>query len=316
MRIALIFTGGTIGCTTKKSVQLDANTSFELLEQFNTIYPNHLQFDTFTPFTVLSENIELTHLEQLLKTLEELLLQTYDGIIIMHGSDTLHVTAPLVGTFFSNISIPVCFVASHKPLDNPHTNALDNFNCAIHYIVQKKKPLVVVCYKNPYNTLVRVHQATQLLASVALSDDFYSVTPTYGTFDGHQFILQSHTQLKSYPLKPVLATKVLTIHPIPGLMYEMFNLDTVDVVLHGLYHSGTTHVANVLPFLQRCQKKDIPVYFVSIPKVSTYYESTHRLQEEKTHFIYDTSFEEAYVKILLAYGNQLKSPLLEDFLQN
>jgi L-asparaginase/Glu-tRNA(Gln) amidotransferase subunit D len=326
--ILVVFTGGTIGSiATGGTINTSDTTSFKLIQLFEQHYENHRQihFDTIQPLQILSENLAPTAWKTLIAAIEAAQPDQYDGIIITHGTDTLAYTACALSFYFHAAKIPMLLVSSDYPLDHPKANGLDNFICAVEFILQKNQPGVFVPYRNQQQA-TQLHQGTRLACSLQLSGDFFSVQgKSYLQFANRQFSLvnppaqQMPTQ--NTLLKADFSERILMVKPYPGLDYSRFNLDGVDAVLHDLYHSGTACASaqwgenySLLEFIRRCEKQGVTVYLAPAIKSADAYQSTQALIEQGAKIIWNMSIEAAYVKLLLAYGNFDDKQEIMDFI--
>ncbi len=315
--ILVVFTGGTIGSVaTDGTINTSESTSFKLIRLFQQHYDNHNQihFDTIQPLQILSENLAPPAWKTLIAAIEAARPDQYDGIIITHGTDTLAYTACALGFYFNAATIPMLPVSSDYPLDHPKANGLENFICAVEFILQLKTPGVFVPYRNQQQ-ITQIHQGTHLACSLQLSGDFFSVQgKSYMQFENRRFSLLSppgqRTRTQHTALKADFSERILMIKPYPGLDYSRFNLDHVDAVLHDLYHSGTACASlqwgenySLVEFIKRCEKQGIAVYLAPAIKSAGAYQSTQALMEHGAKIIWNMSIEAAYVKLLLAYGN-------------
>lgn len=57
--------------------------------------------------------------------------QSYDGIVVTHGTDTMGYTASALSYMLRNIPIPVVLTGSQLPFVHPLTDATDNIRCAV-----------------------------------------------------------------------------------------------------------------------------------------------------------------------------------------
>ncbi len=315
--ILVVFTGGTIGSVaTDGTINTEGSTSFKLIRLFEQHYENHRQihFDTIQPLQILSENLAPAVWNTLIQAIETARPDQYDGIIVTHGTDTLAYTACALSFYFNAINIPMLLVSSDYPLDHPKANGLENFICAVEFILRLNEAGIFVPYRNQQQT-TQLHRGTRLACSLQLSGDFFSVQgKSYMQFENRQFSLpnppEQQTLARHVPLKADFSARILMIKPYPGLDYSGFNLDNVDAVLHDLYHSGTACASlqwgenfSLLEFIKRCKQQGITVYLAPAIKSADAYQSTHALIEQGAKIIWNMSIEAAYVKLLLAYGN-------------
>ncbi|MDO9168739.1 MAG: asparaginase domain-containing protein [Methylobacter sp.] len=315
--ILVVFTGGTIGSVvTDGTINTADSASFKLIQLFQQHDENDrkIHFDTIQPLQVLSENLAPRAWKAIITAIEAARPEQYDGIIMTHGTDTLAYTACALSFYFHASQIPMLLVASDYPLDHPKANGVENFICAVEFILQINRPGVFVPYRNPQQT-TQVHQGTRLTCSLQLSGDFFSVqAKSYLHFENRQFSLLNPPAKKSplhnTPLKADFSERILMIKPYPGLDYANFNLENVDAVLHDLYHSGTACASlqwgenySLVAFIERCKQQGISIYLAPAIKSADAYQSTRALIEQGAEIIWNMSIEAAYVKLLLAYGN-------------
>jgi len=326
--ILVVFTGGTIGSiATDGIINTSDASSFKLIRLFQQHYENHRQihFDTIQPLQILSENIAPGAWTTIIAALEAAQPDRYDGIVITHGTDTLAYTACALSFYFNAARIPMLLVASDYPLAHPKANGLENFICAVEFILQLNQAGVFVPYRNQQQT-TQLHKATHLTCSLQLSGDFFSVQgKSYLHFENRQFSPSNpaakQTPTQCIPLKASFSERILMIKPYPGLNYARFNLDNVDAVLHDLYHSGTACASlqwgenySLAEFIKRCEKQGITVYLAPAIKSADAYQSTQALIEQGANIIWNMSIEAAYVKLMLAYENFDDKQEIMDFI--
>lgn len=327
MNILLVFTGGTIGSQLQNgSIDTDKTAGFKLIQLFQQHDTGHAQvkFKTLQPLQILSENLHPEAWRQLIAAIAAEDLSEFDGIIVTHGTDTLAFTAATLGLYFNDLPIPMLLVSSNFPLENSDGNGLENFLCAIEYIRQRRQPGVFVPYRNPRQSM-HVHIATRLSSCLPLSGDFISVqNKVFLSFENGEF--RRHHNLPVLQNKPIKLqnrfARVLLVKPYPGLNYQDFKLDGIDVVLHDLYHSGTACVSqqwgarhSLITFSEQCRQRGIPLYLAPSIKSEAAYSSTRELLAHGAKMIWNTSLEASYAKVALAFGNFGETQSIDDFLK-
>ncbi|MDD5460363.1 MAG: asparaginase domain-containing protein [Methylococcales bacterium] len=325
--ILLVFTGGTIGSAASEgTINTTGTARFELIRQFRQHHKNdhYIEFNTIQPLQILSENLAPRAWQILIAAIEAERPDQFDGIIITHGTDTLAYTAAALSYYFHTTKVPILLVGSDYPLDDPKANGLENFTCAVEFIVQKKQAGVFVPYRNPQQAM-QVHKGSRLTCSLQLSGDFFSVqSRSYMLFENSRFTLNHPSKSNLFmregpndnietdilPLKASFSDRVLMIKPYPGLDYRHFNLENVDAILHDLYHSGTACAStqwgdhySLSEFIKRCGEQGVKVYLAPAVKSPDVYQSARLLIEQGAVMIWNMAIEAAYVKLILAYGN-------------
>lgn len=131
--IAIVVTGGTI------SSELDPKTgavkSLTSPEKLFRFYPgifrkaNLLKVEV--PFMKSSENITFHDLQKIARTAARLLNDSnIRGIIITHGTDTLHYTSAALSFFLQNLNKPVVLTYSQRSIDRASSDAALNLECS------------------------------------------------------------------------------------------------------------------------------------------------------------------------------------------
>ncbi len=265
--ILIIHTGGTIGSfAAEYSREMNKETATKtrklLIENFAKSKSkfaryNHMLEVADYPFenTTLSESMTLKNLTRLIKYISAIDLSKYDGLVVLHGTDTLAYTASLLAFAFAKNPIPIVLVSGNRPPHDKLSNANANFTTAIELIWGGIAPNVYVTYQNTDN-IMRLYLASSIMQSENYSDDFRGI-------NGKNFELSNKKQ-KNKALKKCLALsqkrvdfapvnhqnitalseKVLLIKPYTGLDYSVYencfnSSSPFKAVVHGTYHSGT-----------------------------------------------------------------------------
>ena len=322
MKILIVTTGGTI-CSTasaengnKNNVNTGAVLPVLVDEAKNSLKNDFditdLSFDIVSPINVLSENMTIEAWNVLLAALKEVDYEKYNGLIILHGTDSLHMTAPLVSLVMKGISCPVILVSGNRIITDPESNAVENFANAVRMIRVISNngksddnlagnnvcltDNTYVVYRN-MDGISYVHQASLLEECADYSEDFFSKgmlkfddwmkgeKSDGGSYDDINNEKESAEELPLIKKDIILTDDVLYIKPYVGINYDRFSLEGVRCVLHGLYHSSTanaadTSVHSALHMLKRCKEAGIPMYIFPCNKESYRYVTTKALLEE------------------------------------
>ncbi len=90
-----------------------------------------------SPFTKMSEDMDHEDWQELAKHVARELNSGKKGVIITHGTDTLHYTAAALSFFLGNLSKPVVLVGSQRSSDRGSSDAGMNLICASHVATGK-----------------------------------------------------------------------------------------------------------------------------------------------------------------------------------
>lgn len=318
MNILLILTGGTIGSAVQgDSISVSDSSSYDLINRYEQKFGKDVTFTVRKPIKTLSENMNPEHWNALCRELDSVDTNKFDGIIVAHGSDTLSYTSALLGLLYAHLSIPLALIAANYPLADERSNGIANLRGAVELISARKHRGVYTIYRNNAGRVL-VYLATRLLEADTYRGEFSSFggEPLGEMKDGKLCLFKaSHNPTEeelSLPAEraisktPEFKKTILIIRPYPGLRYSNFKIDeNTAATLHLTYHSSTVSVKNretsVLPFLEECKNKNIPVYFASFNSLkNAMYETSHEILEAGAIPLMRISPESAYAKLLIA----------------
>jgi glutamyl-tRNA(Gln) amidotransferase subunit D len=131
--IGLVITGGTI------AAKLDARTGgvswLTDTEEFAKFYPKVFEKANVkkisVPFMVASENMTHEHWITIAEHVKEMLNDPdIRGVIVTHGTDTLHYTSSALSFFLRDLKKPVVLTYSQRSIDRASSDADLNLECA------------------------------------------------------------------------------------------------------------------------------------------------------------------------------------------
>ncbi len=319
-KILLLLTGGTICSFDRGDGERASDTHRAetlIVQKYKECFGDSLSFDTRFTLNILSENMTVSHWNVLLDEFRTCDFSAYDGIIVLHGTDTLAYTASLLSLVLSGLKIPVLLVSAQLPLTHPNTNGNENFRAAVELIKQRITPNVYAVYRNS-DGVTYLHLGAHLRQCANHSDDFFSVDMT--PLSAAKFSPVSNgSPLLLYRMEQLLPS-VLRIEPYVGLDYDHFSLEHVRAVLHGTYHSGTVATfpdgnSSLLSLLRRCEERKIPVFLSPCDKHTYAYETTGEVLRAGAVAISRMTPEMTYAKLLVGLALSLSGDDLEDFLK-
>ncbi len=97
--------------------------------------------------SVMSESMRFGHYNLIAKSIEDEIKKNKNlkGIIIPHGTDTLHYTSAALSFMLENISIPVILVGSQRSSDRGSSDSFINIICAAKFIAKTDFKGVAIC---------------------------------------------------------------------------------------------------------------------------------------------------------------------------
>jgi glutamyl-tRNA(Gln) amidotransferase subunit D len=134
--ILILHTGGTIASKVDYSTGA-VNAKFtpsEMLDLFPEL--RHIaKIDSMLVRNMPSDDMRFGHYNQIAEKIKKACEnKTLKGIILTHGTDTLHYTASALSFMFENLPIPVILVGSQRSSDRPSSDAALNLISAAYFI--------------------------------------------------------------------------------------------------------------------------------------------------------------------------------------
>ena len=334
-KILTVYTGGTI-CTapTNQGRELSPTVAKRaLLLKFGESDSQYREYceELFEDSCInggaqtLSENMTLSKLENIISHIKGFDLQSYRGVIILHGTDTLAFSASVMAFAFSDTPVPIMLVSGNRPPMDEDSNATDNFKAATELIMSGIAPNVYVPYKNSDGTCY-LHLGSRIMQCRNYSEDFYSVggesISNVGIFDKCRQLSISRTPIKC---PESLANGAMIVMPYTGLDYSRISLDRVLGIVHGSYHSGTVCVErnsegeaysafSVLYLANACKSAGIPLFIAPSRLDSEQYSSVYDVCKSSDTVLLDMTLEAAYAKLVLGISLGMRSEELEKFM--
>lgn len=141
--ILIINTGGTLSAVAKHHGLSPGIPTEDMLSELH-IVAGRAKLSTLDFKSLDSANIfpeDWVELAELISSKKD----RFDGIVVIHGTDTLAYTSSMLSFMLQNIPIPVVFTGSQLSIANPVADAMENLRCAI-YMAQSGHPGVFVAF--------------------------------------------------------------------------------------------------------------------------------------------------------------------------
>ena len=137
--VLLIYTGGTIGM--KESPSDHALRPFDfsaIMEEVPELRKFSIRIDacTFDPL-IDSSDIEPAMWVKLAEIIRDS-YDSYDGFVILHGTDTMAYSASTLSFMLENLGKPVIFTGSQLPIDSPRTDGKENLISAVEIAASRE----------------------------------------------------------------------------------------------------------------------------------------------------------------------------------
>lgn len=129
-KILMINTGGTFSSVKGENGLKPGLSSRELLEEMRMV-TRSIELEMEDLLSVDSANIFPEDWKRLAERIAAA-VPLYDGIVVIHGTDTLAYTASMLAFMLQNVPIPVVVTGSQLSISHPVADAMENGRCAVY----------------------------------------------------------------------------------------------------------------------------------------------------------------------------------------
>lgn len=167
IKILLIYTGGTIGMVKDfKTGALKAFNFKNLLDRIPELQLLDCNIETVSFKTPIdSSNMHPKYWVQIAEFIEDN-YNSFDGFVVLHGSDTMSYSASALSFMLENLAKPIIFTGSQLPIGDLRTDAKENLITSIQVASMQNKGKAIikeVCLYFEYK-LYRGNRTTKLNA--------------------------------------------------------------------------------------------------------------------------------------------------------
>ncbi|HIH14119.1 MAG TPA: Glu-tRNA(Gln) amidotransferase subunit GatD [Nanoarchaeota archaeon] len=149
--VTLIATGGTIGS------KVDYKTgAVHMLMSPDELIANVPELTEIVnlkkilrPFSLASEDMSSAEWQKIAEEVEKELNSGADGVIVTHGTDTLHYTGAALSFMLKNLSKPIAIVGGQRSSDRGSFDGAMNLICAAHYCKSNIAEVAIIMHAEP-----------------------------------------------------------------------------------------------------------------------------------------------------------------------
>lgn len=259
--------------------------------------------ETEKVFAVFSENMGPKQYMSLAKAIGKEIENGIDGIVIGHGTDTLHHTGAALTFMVQNPPVPIVLVGSQRSSDRPSSDAALNLMHAMTAAGHSDIAEVMVCMFGPtsdeYGLLHKGTRVRKMHSSYRST--FRTIGDTPLAMISRKGVQHIHKEYKprrkdkEVKILPYFSDKVTMLYYYPGMKADILDA-LVDAGYEGIIFVGTGlgHVNKELyPAIERAQAKGIHMYMT----LQTLWGFVHM-------FVYDTG-RDMMAKGIIPAGNML-----------
>ena len=195
-----------------------------------------------------SSNMNPEHWVQIAEIIENN-YESFDGFVVLHGSDTMSYSASALSFMLENLAKPVIFTGSQLPIGDLRTDAKENLITSIQMASLRKnnKPMIMEVGLYFEYKLYRGNRTTKINAEQF--EAFASLNYPYLAESGVHLNINSEYLLKSDIKKPLkvhknLSTNIILMKLFPGISKEVLepilSLDQIKGIILETYGAGNT----------------------------------------------------------------------------
>ncbi|MCJ7450244.1 MAG: Glu-tRNA(Gln) amidotransferase subunit GatD [Candidatus Nanohaloarchaeota archaeon QJJ-9] len=158
--ILILHTGGTIA--SRVSYEEGGVTPAFEPEDLLDMYPELFEeanIESEVVAQMFSEDIEVEHWQEIAEKVAE--NRDKDGIIISHGTDTMHFSAAALSFMLQGIDIPIVLVGSQRSSDRPSSDAAMNLISAAEFVKEGVPGVFICMHANSSDDRAAVHLGTR-----------------------------------------------------------------------------------------------------------------------------------------------------------
>lgn len=247
-KILLLYTGGTIGM--RKDFETGALKAFNFSKLLNRI-PELKQLDCEIETISFEEPIDSSNMNpkewaRIASIIEENYL-SFDGFVVLHGSDTMSYSASALSFMLENLAKPVVFTGSQLPIGDLRTDAKENLITAIQIAsLQEDGQAVIseVCLYFEYK-LYRGNRTTKINAEhfkAFTSPNYPELVESGVNLKIRRELLLPRQQPKQLLVHKKLNNNVVIVKMFPGMseavLAAILDIPTLEGVVLETYGSG------------------------------------------------------------------------------
>ncbi|MBU0762919.1 MAG: Glu-tRNA(Gln) amidotransferase subunit GatD [Candidatus Altiarchaeota archaeon] len=244
-----------------------------------------------------------------------------EGVVVTHGTDTMHYSSAALSFMLEGLSKPVVFTGAQRSTDRGSADSFLNLLCSAYMAKSQFAGVFLVMHGGMSDNFCLAHWGTKVRKMHTTRRDAFqsiNITPSAkiysdGKIEGIRGDLPSRGDSKIV-LKPVFEEKVVLVRVYPGMDPGIFDY-YLDKGVKGIVIEGTAlgHVptkiaeTSVIPKIERVISEGVLVgmttqciYGTVNPHV---YTNLREVSSRGVIYLGDMTSETAYVKMMWVLGN-------------
>ena len=253
-KILLLSTGGTIA--SKIDYRTGAVTPVLTAEELNSSVPELAKIANIDAEVLLSEyseNIMPEHWLQIAEKINEYSKSDYSGIIIAHGTDTMHYTSSFLSFALAGFPIPIVLVGSQRSSDRASSDAALNLIGATKFITESNtKGVYIVMHQDENDDTIACHVGTRVRKNHTSKRGAFQTIGNNPAFIISQNQIQKNIsedffKISEFQPRIKLDTRVALVKYHPGydpkLLDQIIEMGYKGIIFEG---TGLGHIGNTM----------------------------------------------------------------------
>jgi L-asparaginase len=247
--VLIIYTGGTLGMSYDDAGALVPFNFGKILEKIPNLNNMNISITVISfPEPIDSSNINLQHWVDMAYIIYEN-YDTYDGFVVLHGTDTMAYSASMLSFMLKGLNKPVIFTGAPLPISAMRSDARENLMTSLEIAISKAngKPIVPeVCIF--FNHLLLRGNRAKKVQSVHFdafeSENFPPLAESGIIIDYHYAAIRPYEEGKKLRYLNKLDKNVMVLKLFPGITPQVIehclNMQGLKGVVLETYGSGNS----------------------------------------------------------------------------
>lgn len=321
-KILIITTGGTLASSKGEEGLQPQLNSTEIFSNMEGAM-NYYDVEFLELMSIDSSNMQPEDWKRMAKTIYGL-AGSYQGIVMIHGTDTMAYTSSMLSFMLQSIPIPVVLTGSQLSILNPIADAVENCRCAVNMAGSGVAGIYVA-----FNRKVILGTRASKVRTISF-DAFESINyPYVGVINSNGLDINKYAVKKSqqkFKLNDSICTDVFLLKLIPGtnprIFHQLYTMGYKGIVIEafgigGLPFQGRNLVEAIKEVLEKGMTIVIGSQCLYEGSNLSIYQTGQKILKQGVLPCSDMTVEAAVTKLMWVLGQTNKKKEIEKlFLKN
>lgn len=271
--VLIIYTGGTLGMAYDASGALVPFNFGQILEKIPNLTNMNVAITVISfPEPIDSSNVNMQHWVDMGYIIYEN-YDTYDGFVILHGTDTMAYSASMLSYMLRGLSKPVVFTGAQLPISAMRSDARENLMTALEIATAKANgnpvvPEVCIFFNHMLLRGNRSKKVQSVHFDAFESENYPALAEAGIIIDYNYAAIKTYEEGKKLKYYNKLDNRVMILKLFPGITSKIldscFDIEDMRGVVLETYGSGNSPSESwFINSLEKAVKKGIIILNVS-----------------------------------------------------